>query len=155
MATRSRIGIMNTDGTIESVYCHFDGYLTGVGRILYEHYKDEDKVRELINLGDMSSLGTTTEFNIKHITMTFAEYANLPKEEREKYTKDYHRWRGEKIAIAKSKNETEFLELSIKTDAEYAYLFNGSFWLYVVTNKEKDFKQLNAEKVGFKNDLGR
>jgi hypothetical protein len=27
MATRSRIAIENQDGTVTSIYCHFDGYI--------------------------------------------------------------------------------------------------------------------------------
>ena len=56
MATRSRIGIKNQDGTIESIYCHWDGYISNNGKILVEHYSNETKVRELIALGDCSSL---------------------------------------------------------------------------------------------------
>lgn len=33
MATRSRIGIENQDGTVTSVYCHWDGYPENNGRI--------------------------------------------------------------------------------------------------------------------------
>ena len=57
MSTRARIGILNKDGTVESIYCHHDGYLIGgVGEMLYMHYNTEEKVRELMKLGDMSAL---------------------------------------------------------------------------------------------------
>jgi hypothetical protein len=56
MATRSRIGIVNEDGTVSSIYCHWDGYPSNNGRMLEEHYKDRDKVKELIELGAISSL---------------------------------------------------------------------------------------------------
>jgi len=57
MATRSNIGILNSDGTVDYIYCHFDGYVEHNGKILNEHYTTEDKVRELIGLGDLSILG--------------------------------------------------------------------------------------------------
>jgi hypothetical protein len=57
MSTRSNIGILNSDGTVNYIYCHFDGYLEHNGNILNEHYTAEAKVRELIMLGDLSSLG--------------------------------------------------------------------------------------------------
>ena len=57
MATRSNIGILNTDGSVYYIYCHYDGYLEHNGKILNEHYTTEDKVRQLINLGDLSILG--------------------------------------------------------------------------------------------------
>jgi hypothetical protein len=64
MATRSNIGILNPDGTVNYIYCHFDGYLEHNGNILNEHYTTEDKVRKLIGLGDLSILGS--EIGEKH-----------------------------------------------------------------------------------------
>lgn len=55
MATRSLIGIQNTDGSIAFAYCHWDGYPTGVGKNLIGLGRRE--ARALINKGDMSSLG--------------------------------------------------------------------------------------------------
>jgi len=57
MGTRSTIAIQNEDGTVTGIYCHWDGYLSHNGAILQENYTDEAKVRELIALGDLSSLG--------------------------------------------------------------------------------------------------
>lgn len=54
MSTRSRIGKLNPDGSILSVYCHSDGY--GVGETLKEHYTDIKKIDALLALGDISSL---------------------------------------------------------------------------------------------------
>ena len=61
MATRSNIGILNEDGTITAIYCHWDGYPEGVGLTLVNHYPDEDKVRHLISLGSISVLGEEVE----------------------------------------------------------------------------------------------
>ena len=57
MSTRSRIAIQNSDGTVESVYCHWDGYVDGLGADLVENYKTEADVRWLLTQGDMSYLG--------------------------------------------------------------------------------------------------
>lgn len=57
MATRSNIGILNSDGTVDYIYCHFDGYPEHNGKILNEHYTTEEKVRALIKLGNLSLLG--------------------------------------------------------------------------------------------------
>ena len=57
MGTRSTIALEFADGTVGQVYCHWDGYLDHNGRILYEHYVDPFKLRELIDCGDISSLG--------------------------------------------------------------------------------------------------
>lgn len=58
MSTRSTIAVLNPDGTVSQVYCHFDGYLSGVGVELFENYTDFDSVKELVELGDMSALGS-------------------------------------------------------------------------------------------------
>ena len=57
MGTRSTIALEFADGTVQQVYCHWDGYLDHNGQILQEHYSDPFKLRDLIDLGDMSSLG--------------------------------------------------------------------------------------------------
>ena len=57
MGTRSTIALEFADGTVEQVYCHWDGYLDHNGVILLQHWSDPFKLRELIDLGDMSSLG--------------------------------------------------------------------------------------------------
>jgi hypothetical protein len=64
MATRSRIGIVNLDGTIDSVYCHFDGYLDGVGDTLLTFYNNETSIHELLSYGDMSGLHDTIEATV-------------------------------------------------------------------------------------------
>jgi hypothetical protein len=56
MATRSFIGKINHDGTITGVYCHWDGYPDGVGMTLALHYTNLQKVDQLLELGDLSSL---------------------------------------------------------------------------------------------------
>ena len=57
MATRSTIALEFADGTVEQVYCHWDGYLSNNGQILLKHYSDPFKLQRLIDLGAISSLG--------------------------------------------------------------------------------------------------
>tara|TARA_R110000737_G_C14538373_1_gene478527 strand:+ start:514 stop:915 length:402 start_codon:yes stop_codon:yes gene_type:complete len=62
MSTRSNIVIYNTKTEMsKSIYVHFDGYYSGVGATLKEHYQDVTKVRKLIAGGDVSSLGELVE----------------------------------------------------------------------------------------------
>ena len=56
MSTRSAIGIMDNDGKIRSVYCHFDGYPDHNGTILERHYREREKIEELLKLGSISVL---------------------------------------------------------------------------------------------------
>ena len=61
MGTRSTIALEFADGTVEQVYCHWDGYLENNGQILAKHYMDPFKVKELVALGGFSSLDPTVE----------------------------------------------------------------------------------------------
>lgn len=63
MSTRSRIGILKKNGSIESIYCYLDGYSEWLGRKLYRYYNDIDKINSLINLGDISHLESNLEPN--------------------------------------------------------------------------------------------
>ena len=59
MSTRSTIALEYADGTVQQVYCHWDGYLDYNGKILQEHYSNPFILRDLIDLGDISSLKPT------------------------------------------------------------------------------------------------
>jgi hypothetical protein len=61
MATRSTIGIKTEDGTIQAIYCHWDGYPEGVGVGLVENYNSKEQAQALIALGGFSSLMETLE----------------------------------------------------------------------------------------------
>lgn len=55
MSTHSVVSIMRGD-KIESIYVHWDGYLSYVGVVLQKYY-DLKKTNELMKLGNISSLG--------------------------------------------------------------------------------------------------
>ena len=57
MATRARIAIELTDGSILSSYHHWDGYPAGLGFNLISHWDDADTLLEAIKLGDASHWG--------------------------------------------------------------------------------------------------
>jgi hypothetical protein len=57
MATRSRIAVELSDGTVKSVYCHWDGYPSGVGRDLLDmEFSSTKEVEDFINEGDRSTV---------------------------------------------------------------------------------------------------
>lgn len=57
MATRSLIGMVTPDGGVTYIYCHSDSYPTHNGALLHEHYQQREKIQQLMELGDLSSLG--------------------------------------------------------------------------------------------------
>jgi hypothetical protein len=56
MGTRSDIVVHRKDGKWHRVYCHWDGYLSGVGKTLFDHYNSQALAEKLVKPGDMSSL---------------------------------------------------------------------------------------------------
>lgn len=68
MATRSTISILTNDDKVLKIYCHYDGYLSKNGIELYAYYNDYNKILELVNLGDISSLDKEFSFINKYNT---------------------------------------------------------------------------------------
>jgi hypothetical protein len=85
MGTRSTIALEFADKSVEQVYCHWDGYLEHNGKILQEHYSNPFILRDLIDLGDISSLGRI--IGTKHPFSPFVsdteEFKALPQEEQD------------------------------------------------------------------------
>jgi hypothetical protein len=75
MATRSRIAVKQQDGTIDSIYCHFDGYPSGVGDILINYYSRKE-ADQLMQGGDISTLGDDPE-HCKKYQDAGRKYLNL------------------------------------------------------------------------------
>ena len=63
MATRSIIGILHDNNTIESIYCHYDGMPSNTGYFLLTYYNTKQKVIDLIKNGDLSSLACSHNWN--------------------------------------------------------------------------------------------
>ena len=103
MGTRSTIALEYADGTVEQVYCHWDGYLAHNGQILLKHYSNPFILRDLIDLGDVSSLKPTigTKHAFSHFELRAEEVAEY-KVLTENMTTFYGRDRGETGADKKS-----------------------------------------------------
>jgi|SRR5699024_1669336 len=62
MGTRTAVFQEQANGEFIGIYVHYDGYIEGVGKTLFEYYKDRNKVAELLSKKRfLSCLGTTTE----------------------------------------------------------------------------------------------
>jgi hypothetical protein len=60
MSTRSRIAVadLENEGLYFQIYCHNDGYLSGVGKTLLNDYSSREKALSLVMNGDISTLGS-------------------------------------------------------------------------------------------------
>ena len=136
MATRSAIGFVEYDGSITAVYCHWDGYLEGVGVTLVKHYSDTYKLLDLLEQGDISSL--REEIGEKHPFsphghgvdgMSCEKYDELYG----KMTTFYSRDRGENCPAVDFPEAKAFR--SHYSDCDYFYLYDGKEWTYAERNR--------------------
>jgi hypothetical protein len=118
MATRSRIGLMLEDGTIKHSYCHWDGYPTGVGKTLLEHYSNIEKVKELLSFGDMSYLAPKVNPDGIH------NFENPEKD----VTVFYNRERGETEVDSVTTTIDEYLSAKYSSGIDYLYMFKDGNW---------------------------
>jgi hypothetical protein len=134
MATRSLIGMMEAD-QVRFIYCHWDGYPSHNGALLLDHHSTVERVRGLLDLGDLSSLGE--ELGEKH---DFDWRMKLMQELRAKgvqnYDEDaeyrrldrmclaYGRDRGETDIEAKTCSREQYRGFAVSGEygAEYVYL---------------------------------
>jgi hypothetical protein len=130
MGTRSTIALEFADGSVEQVYCHWDGYLAYNGKMLAEHYSNPFVLRDLIDLGDISSLkptvGTKHSFSHFDTEMDQKEYEALYGE----MTTFYGRDRGE--TGADKKKFVDFQHYLVKHQyEEYEYILRKDGNWYV------------------------
>lgn len=116
MATRSLIGKQNQDGSITSIYCHYDGYPEHNGVILQEYYSSPFQVDQLLALGNLSVLGR--EIGLKQdFNNRSTHFTN--------WCLAYGRDRGESNQQAQVSTRESFL--STDHGVDYLYLYNDEF----------------------------
>ena len=113
MATRSRIGLELSDGSILSAYHHWDGYPEWLGRILKTHYNSKELAAELIDGGDVSSCWTDERWDNTGVKGV--------------YGPQYYSQRGEDTPPRLDADLCEYL-LAVNAE-EYHYLFRNGEWV--------------------------
>lgn len=111
MSTRSTIAVQHDNGKVSAVYCHFDGYLEGVGAKLSEYFSEPTTAQALVALGDLSCVKSDIGACVA-----------------------YHRDRGEPFDQVKPHeyaNREEYLTRSPNEidDNGYRYFFADGEWL--------------------------
>ena len=138
MATRGRIGIKLTDGSILSAYHHWDSYPQWLGVKLVKNFNSEELASELIDGGDMSACYSTHTWESEPLKQEVIqpdgsskfEYVE-DKEGQTIYTKvkataspQYYSERGENTPPRLDKDLFEYLD----NGEEYAYIWEEGFW---------------------------
>jgi hypothetical protein len=117
MSTRSRIGLQLSDGSVLSVYHHWDGYPEWLGRILKTHYNSKELVTELIGGGDMSCCWTNDSWT--------TDMSGCNRVKAEEYGPLYYSQRGDNCPPRIDANKYDYLA----DGEEYAYLFVNDEWI--------------------------
>ena len=138
MATRGRIGIKLTDGSILSAYHHWDSYPQWLGVKLVENFNSQQLASDLIDGGDMSACYSTHTFESEPVKVEVIQPDGSSKFEYVQnkdgetvYTKvkseaspQYYSERGENTPPRLDKDLFEFLDRG----EEYAYVWEEGFW---------------------------
>jgi len=118
MSTHAKIMLVDSDNIVTGIYCHFDGYLDGVGATLLKHYCDLDKVKDLIALGSISYLEKSIECPLGHSFNTPIKG----------YTVAYHRDRGEDFCQSRGVIENGIIKNIAFEEYNYVYFESDSEW---------------------------
>jgi len=103
------IGVVDNAGQVASVYCHFDGYLEGVGRTLAESWNSkEDAMRLIVGGGCMRALDHTLERCDFFENEPFEMFSSID----------------------------EFVGTMASSDIEYLYLFVDGRWVVMSDHHE-------------------
>lgn len=123
MSTRSFIAKQIGDDEYLTIYCHSDGYLSYNGAMLIDHYNTEEKVDELLKLGDLSCL--CQKLNPDPTKPHSFDYGERQKD----VTVAYGRDRGETNIEARTYSMEKLDDPQNWT--EYVYIFNkDNGWKY-------------------------
>ena len=132
MSTNSVVAYLNEDGSVVSSYVHYDGYETGVGMMLLEHYNTDKCARDLAStLGYASSLSETVAESHADRVHTDEPETFESMEEFELYLMENshlefgYLWTGGKWMVATWSHET----IGHGYDARYESTWNGFAWL--------------------------
>lgn len=138
MSTNSVIGLRE-NGSIRAIYCHWDGYPDSVGSVLNAHYTSVSKLKKLLALGSLSSLGERLAPKEDEIH-TFEKPADG-------VTVAYHRDRGEELQKAKKVKETQMNKLNW---GAYAYILDvetNQWFTFKCTGVSEDYKERSWQKI--------
>ena len=134
MSTRATITLKTKDNKYKSIYLHHDGYIEGAGYTLKTYYPTYDKVDQLLNLGNLSSLGKTPVDDPKLWDMDY--YFDLMKNNPNQIDLKCRTYKGrgdqdEDAIIVDELNDDNFYWQS------YNYLFENGKWYLVEPDGDK------------------
>ena len=140
MSTRSFICKSLPNNTIVGVYCHFDGYPSGVGATLSTHYATDERVTALLNLGSISQLQPRLVPDLGD-THTFDNPAK-------NVTVAYHRDRGEAMSTTTFPSLDVMVEdVANQLGVEFVYIWDSNEWVTMdlTLNSDLSFETVQSD----------
>ena len=131
MSTNSVVAYLRSDGSIVSSYVHYDGYETGVGMTLLEHFNDDKSALGVSVGGYYSSLSEDLDASLRDSVHNEEPEMFDSMEEFEMYLMENshleygYLWTGGKWMVATWSHET----IGHGYDARYESTWNGFAWL--------------------------
>ena len=122
MSTRCRIGL-KVGNKVESIYCHHDGYPRGihsVGQTLKDHYNDLNKIKQLMDLGDISGLGENPIADPKGWDLRLSSDHSMCIAYSTRGDTDIDKWIDE--------SEEMYAKYASDSDAAFVYLYKDGAW---------------------------
>ena len=119
MSTHSTITAKTSGGTFKTIYCHGDGYPSGVGATLIAHYTDQAKIDALMELGDLNYLEAECSAPDGH---SYAQPVNG-------YSVAYGCDRGETdVGATEGATAKEAQDAKGDLGQSFAYVWDGDVW---------------------------
>jgi len=115
MSTNCTVAIQNEDGSVTGIYCHWDGHIGSVGAELIKTFNTEESVKELIMLGDCSTIVDNVEA--------------------------YHRDKGEDWESVAPRVHDDYNSFVGDMGQEYNYLFDKGVWMVSEAYADTDIMQ--------------
>ena len=150
MGTLGIIAIKENDKNYKYIYNCMDSYIDVLGVTLYRYYQNEEKVRQLIDLGDTSSVGYIIEEGGNE---TYMKHMNQPSDKRGTvaHFRDCNRWKmfpNYTWEESQPKFATLSELLKHRTEGyEYIYIYNTENNKWYIASEESDWGIEELERV--------
>ena len=134
MSTNARIGLLQEDLTVKSVYHHWDGYPEWLGVTLKEQYNTREKIAELIDGGNMSSCYSDSVYD-------YEKQAFVKRDPQPEY------YGGKDEAPRLDANFDEFAKNSNSCE-EFLYIYNGEWEAFAIDQKyDENYKIVDTNII--------
>lgn len=141
MGTMCVIAAKCKDG-YKSISVHYDGYLEGAGALLVRNYNTDAKIRKLLALGDLNSIGPKIgrQFdNNDEILHTALSYVQCIA---------YHRDCGRPLSTYTAPTIKDLFHHDYYYWADYVYIWDGNDWWYYSDERRRrkvaDYKKVQV-----------